>query len=457
MTKRAVTRELAQYIVNLKYEDLPQATIQAAKEAVLDQSGIMLMGSTLPWTQPSYDVVRELGSRPECTIVGYGTKVSAPDAAFVNANFGHSCELDDSGYDGGCHAGALTVPPALALAEREHLSGRDLLLAVVAGYEILSRIGRVVTRPVLDRGFHHQSVVGPFGAAAVAGKLLGLNAEKMDHALSIAGSHSSGTMEYDQRGGEVKRLHSSIPVRGGMMAVLLARRGLTGPDTILEGLRGIPRVFVGVEDVEPMVNDLGNHGWYAIQGRIVKPFPTVGTIHTSIQAVTRLMQEQQLRPEQVKEIHIWVNSLTLTHGGSIYEPKDTIGAQFSMAFSLGLRLVKGRNDLRDYLDPSLWKDPEILALGKKVQIHSDPKMVGDAWQGARVQVILADGRVMEAEELYRKGSPQHPFTREELDIKFRSLASAVLDEQGMRRVMEMVTHLEEVEDISQVVHLLVKS
>jgi 2-methylcitrate dehydratase PrpD len=457
MSKTSATREIAEYIVGLKYEELPEQTIAAAKEAVLDQLGIMLMGSTLPWTKPSYEVVLEQGSRPESTIVGWGGKVSAIDAAFVNATLGHSCEFDDSGYNGGCHPGALTVPTALALAERDRLTGRDLLLSVVVGYEIISRIGGVMGRPVLDKGFHHQTVIGPFGAATVAGKLLGLDADKMVHALSIAGSHSSGTMEYDQTGGEVKRVHSSIAVRGGMMAVLLARRGLTGPPTILEGLRGIPRVFAGIENIDGIVKDLGRRDWFAVQGRIVKFFPTVGTIHTAIQTIDRLMREKSLRPEQVEEIHIGVGPLTVSHGGAIYEPTDTISAQFSMAFSLALRLLKGRNDLTDYMNAELWTDPEIVALIKKVHIHADPKMVGDIWCGAWARVVLRDGTTLETEQLYRKGSPQEPATWEELTGKFRRLASAALDEQGVQRIAETVDRLDQLDDVSALAQLLVKS
>lgn len=456
MANRPVTRELAKYIVGLKYEDLLPETIQAAKEVALDQIGIMLMGSTLSWTQPSYKVMRELGSKAECTIVGTATRVAAPDAAFVNANFGHSCEFDDSGYSGGAHPGALTVPPALAIAERGHLSGQDFLLAIVLGYDTISRIGRVVSKPVLDKGFHHQSVVGPFGAATVAGKLLGLTEDEMVHALSIAGSHCSGTMEYDQRGGEVKRIHSSIPVRAGIIAALLAQQGLTGPDSILEGLRGIPRVFGDILDPDPISEELGPEGWHAVQGRIVKPFPTLGTLHTSIQAITRL-QEQGLRPEDVDHIDVWANSLTLSHGGAIYEPKDTIGAQFSMGFSLALRLIKGRNYLQDYMDPSLWSDPEIVALGKRVTVHADPDMVGEIWFGARVDVTLVNGTQMEATELYRKGSPQAPLTEDELLVKFRGLASAALDESEIQRIFEVVGSLDKLADIADLGRVLTKA
>ncbi|MCC6535847.1 MAG: MmgE/PrpD family protein [Burkholderiales bacterium] len=453
MSSVSVTQAIARYIVDLKYEDLPRETIAAAKEAVLDQLGIMLMGSTLPWTRPSYELVLDLGSRPEATIVGRGGKVSALDAAFVNANLGHSCEFDDSGYNGGCHPGALTVPTALALAEKHHLSGQELLLSVVLGYEIMSRIGGVMGRAVLDKGFHHQTVIGPFGAAAVAGKLLRLDADTMVHALAIAGSHSSGTMEYDQAGGEVKRLHSSIAVRGGMMAVLLAQRGLTGPRTILEGLRGIPRVFAGIENVAPIVENLDRRDWFAVQGRIVKFFPTVGTIHTAIQAIARLMEEQSLRPEQVDAIHIGVGPLTVSHGGAIYRPTDTISAQFSLAFSLALRLVKGRNDLGDYMNPKLWKDPEIVALIERIHVHPDARMVGDLWCGAWARVVLRDGRVLETEQLYRKGSPQQPLTWDELAGKFRRLACAALDEQGAQRIAATVNRLDQVEDVAALLPL----
>jgi len=153
---------------------------------------------------------------------------------------------------------------------------------------------------------------------------------------------------------------------------------------------------------------------------------------------------------------LWVNRSSVTHVGSIYEPTDTLSAQMSMPFSLGLRLVKRRNELRDYMDSSLWKDPQIMAVGRKVHMHPDPSMIGAARYGVRMQVRLADGRVLEAEELYRKGSLQNPFTQEELEAKFRSLASAVLDEQGMRRVIERVNRLEDVQDTSDVLPLLVK-
>jgi 2-methylcitrate dehydratase PrpD len=463
-----VTRRIARYLTDLRYDDLPAGAVQAAKDALLDQLGIMMTGSTLPWTEPAYRVVREIGRPGDSTVVGHGDRLSALDAATVNATYAHSCELDDSGYRGGCHSGALSVPCALALAESMHLSGRDLLLGIVIGYEILYRIGRVLSRPVVELGFHHQSVVGPFGVAAVAAALLGLSAEQAVHALSIAGSHSSGVMEYDQHGGEVKRYHNAMATRAGMTSVLLARAGLTGPPTILEGRRGVVRLFGRVDDPSYIVDGLDDRSWFAVQGRTTKVYPTVGTVPTSIQALARIMDEHAFRPEDVVRIDVWVQPNALLHGASIYEPTDTISAQFSLAFSLGLRLVKGRNELRDYMDPTLWTDPAVLAVGKRLRVHGDPRYGRRAegeggssidWttvNGARVRVELRDGRVLEAEEPYRKGSMMNPITTAELHEKFRGLAAAVLDPAGTDRVIETVADLERLDDTAALPPLLVR-
>ena len=457
----AFAAQIATYITDLRYEDLPAETVAAAKGALLDELGIMLMGSTLPWTVPVRRVAEQTGRSGDCTVIGWGDRLSALDAAVVNANYAHSCELDDSGFSGGAHSGALSVPVSLAFSEDGGRSGRDLLLAVVVGYEVLYRIGRVLSRPAVELGFHHQGVVGPFGVTAVASKLLGLPPEQVAHALSIAGSHSSGTMEYDQAGGEVKRYHNAMATRAGILAAYLAREGLTGPPTILEGRRGVVRMFGRVEDPSYIVDGLDDKSWFAVQGRTAKIFPTVGTIPTSIQAVAAIMAEHTFAPADVSRIDVWVQPNALLHGASITEPTDTISAQFSLAFSLGLRLVRGANDLRDYMNPQLWTDPDILRIGQLLNVHGDPSYgakddpasggTSINWQtvnGARVRVELNDGRVLEAEEPYRKGSKWNPITQAELEAKFRGLASAVLTDAQQDRVIEAVAKLDDTSNVA---------
>lgn len=158
-----------------------------------------------------------------------------------------------------------------------------------------------------------------------------------------------------------------------MMSALLARAGLTGPPTILEGRRGVVRMFGRVEDPSFIVDGLEDTSWFAVQGRTMKIYPTVGTVPTSIQALASLVDEHQFRPEDVARVDVWLQPNALVHGAAIREPTDTIGAQFSLAFSLGLRLVTGRNDLRDYLDPARLADPRIRAIGELLHVYGDPR------------------------------------------------------------------------------------
>jgi 2-methylcitrate dehydratase PrpD len=460
---------LADYVVGLTYDDLPPSTVAAVKGALVDQLGIQLMGSTLPWTKPARDVILALGGRGEVTVVGHGDRLGAVDAATINANYAHSCELDDSGYSGGAHSGALSVPCAVALSELRHLSGRDLILGVALGYEVLHRIGRVLSRPAIELGFHHQGVVGPFGVAAVTSKLLGLSAEQTTHAFSIAGSHSSGVMEYDQAGGEVKRYHNAMATRAGMTSAYLAAAGLTGPPTIFEGPRGVVKMFGQVDDASHIVEGLEDHSWFAVERRTVKMYPSVGTVLTSIQAMARICQENDFNSSDVRSIDVWVQPNALMHGASIVHPTDTISAQFSLAFSLGLRIAKGRNDLADYRDPANWKDPDIYALAEKLHVLGDPSYgardpaeggTSINWatvNGARVRVELNDGRVFEADEPYRHGSVMNPVTPEDLAAKFRSLAAPVLDERAIVEVLATIDRLEELEDVSDLVRQLTVS
>ena len=220
------------------------------------------------------------------------------------------------------------------------------------------------------------------------------------------------------------------------------------------------RLFARVDDPSYIVEGLDDRSWFAVQGRTMKIFPTVGTVPTSVQALARIMSEHTFSPDDVARIDVWVQPNALLHGASITKPTDTISAQFSMAFSLGLRLVQGRNDLRDYMNPQMWTDPTILRVGEILEVHGDPgyghkddPSTGTSidWRtvnGAKVVVALRDGRVLEAEELYRKGSMMNPITADELRTKFTGLASAVLSEDQQNKVVETVAGLEDVDNVA---------
>jgi 2-methylcitrate dehydratase PrpD len=449
-----ITGKLAAHVSKLRYEDIPSDVIEKAKDCILDQVGVELIGSTLEWNKIAYRYVMDMGGRPESTIVNYGTKAPTLDAAFVNATFGQGCELDDVGFGAGGHLSAATVPVGLALAEKERVDGKALLSAVVAGCDVMYRLLLAVRPSSGKRGFHSHGIGGPFGAMIVAARLLRLSDEQMLHAFGIAGNHASGTMEYDQTGGEVKRVHAGIAARGGIQAAMLARLGLTGPPTIIEGKRGFLRVFADQYDMDVITKNLGIE--FGIMRIWFKMFPCVATVQGVIDTLAKIMEDHKIRADDIEEIQVGLSETSLSHGGAIYAPHDVASAQFSLPFSLALRLLKNDNDLSLYMDSKLWTDPKVLALAKKVKSYADPKAKGDQNYNTTMEVKLASGKSIKAFQQYPPGSPLNPVSRGELRKKFRKLAGAVLPESQIDQIIEKVDRLETSDDASDLTRSLVQ-
>ncbi|HEY7168358.1 MAG TPA: MmgE/PrpD family protein [Candidatus Binatia bacterium] len=448
-----IAESLAAYIHDLNYGDLPPEVVERLKELLLDQLGCEVIGSTVEWNQPVYRFVRENKHGGAATVVNYGDRVPLDDAALVNGTFGQGCELDDYYDQGGGHPGASTVPVGMALAQRQPISGKQFLAALAAGYEIGWRVGRALLPEMMRRGYHAQGVVGVFVSATAAVKLLALDRTKITHALAIAGSHASGTMEYDQSGGEVKRAHNGMACCGGLRSAMLAEMGLTGPPTIFEGERGILRVFSGKCDTEPLIKKLGSE--FAVMHAAVKRFPVNASQHSPIELLEKLIQEHRIRPADIRTIEVGVNEAVILHGGSIVAPMEVIQAQFSLRFSLAVRLLRGSNDLKFYLDPATWHAPDILDTVRKITLFADPAAQAKRRFACTMQITLADGRVLVGAVDAPKGTSANPLTHAEIREKFFRLGSSALPQAQLERIAARVESLEEENDVSVVASLLI--
>jgi 2-methylcitrate dehydratase PrpD len=449
-----ITEKLAAHTAKVRYEDIPPEAIEKAKDCILDQVGVELIGSTLEWNKIAYRYVADMGGRAESTIVNYGAKAPALDAAFVNATFGQGCELDDVGFGAGGHPSAATVPVALALCEKQRSTGKDFLAAVVVGWDVMYRLLAAVRPSSGKRGFHSHGIGAPFGAMATAARLLRLNNGQILHAFGIAGMHSSGTMEYDQTGGEVKRVIAGIAARGGIQAAMLAQLGLTGPPTIIEGKRGFLKVFADEVEPEEITRDLGSD--FKIMRVWFKIYPCVATVQGVIFTLAKMIEEHHFGADEIDEIRVGISETSLSHGGAIYEPHDTASAQFSLPFSLAIRLLKNDNDLSFYMDPKLWTDSKVLALAKKVKSYADPNAKKDQNYNTTMEVKLTNGKTFKAFEAYPPGSPLNMVSRDVLRAKFRKMARAVLAEERIEKLIEAVDRLETYEDAAKLIPLLVK-
>jgi 2-methylcitrate dehydratase PrpD len=442
-----IALQLARYVAALNYDDLPIDVVNKTKLLVLDQLGAELIGSTLEWTQPALKLIEYAPStKEESTIVNCGRKTVAWDAAFVNATFGQGCELDDMAFGSAGHIGTATIPAALAVGEREHISGKQFLTSVVAGYEVMYRLMTAVQPHHAVRGFQSQGIGGPYAAAVVAGKMLSLSDCEMVNAIGIAGSHSAGSLEYDQSGGEVKRVHAGLAARGGIQSAVLAQYGLTGPPTIIEGKRGFCHIFADKSNPDLILKNLGQT--FNIRNSWIKMYPAIATIHTAIAAVSELTDKYHVRPDEVVDIKVGIAEHSLLHGAAIYQPTDVASAQFSLGFSIALQIARRANELSLYMDPRLWIDQDIIRLSQKVKAYADPEAVGTKRTRACVDIKLTDGRTLHAIHDFPRGSPKNPVSEEELYQKFRILAAAALTKEQIEELITMVENVEELEDIS---------
>jgi 2-methylcitrate dehydratase PrpD len=454
MAGETVASRLARWVTGLRYEDLSPEAVFHAKRCMLDTLGVQIRGSTLPWIQPVYRYVRSLGGRDEATVTYHGDRLSAPYAAYANSTFSYSCELQHHGSFGSAHTGVIVVPTVQALGEMLCSTGQEMVTAMVAGYEVQGRLGATLFKPVFKRHFHPQGVFGVFSAAAAAGKLLRLDEEQQAHAFAIAGSHASAILEYDQAGGEVKRIHGAIALRSGIQAACMAKEGLTGPLTVFEGQRGIFASFGGGEsDPELLFSNIGQP--FCITQCRFRIYPTIGSCHNALDIVNDLIEEHPFSFRDIEKIRIGMRELSVMHVTSISRPHDVISAQASLGFSLGARLVKGSNDLEMYIDPDIWRDPDVLSVADKLEaytlsVESQPRMT-------RVEIFLKGGRVLEGEREDARGSETFPFSQDVLDNKFRKLAGALIPVDRVELIMKQVSAMERLESIKQLVPLLQKN
>ena len=454
------SKTLASWVAGLQLSDVPHEVRAHARRFILDNFGCQIAGATLPWSQTYYNVLRSTRSGNPSTVAYFGDKLSPDDAAFLNSTFNHANETDDTHLKSPTHPGGIAVPAALALAEYAKAGGEKLLLAVIAAYEIQIRISWACSPYLIYRGHHPPVGVGPFGAAMAGAVIMGFDAETALNALAIAGSHSAGLIEYTKTGGSVKRIHSAIPTQAGVRAALFAQAGITGPHSILEGDKGFCKVFAVDYDLTRLTERLGTH--YHLLDNALKPYSCCHLIHAAFDALDSLRDKHPLAPEQVKRITVYTNSEPiLSHIGSIIEPADILGAQFSLPFSMAMRLhhggrgVNGGNGFWDYPRVDL-KDPKLLATARSVRcVVPDRNEWAAVDKGAGIEVETTDGRRLREIVAYSKGLPENPMSEAEVKDKFRSLVEPILPQGRTQQIIDAVDGLEAIDDVDRLARLLV--
>lgn len=448
-----LTQKFAAFIARTNYDDLPKQVVDLAKERIMDTAGAAIAGS-VNWEYASQlrEACKKLGSG-SCGVIGGEKCYPAAHAAMINATYAHSVELDDGHKNAGCHAGAVVVPTALIMAQALGRSGKELVAAVAIGYEVTYRIASHVNPAQINKGFHPSSNCGAYGAAAVAGKLMGLNEEQLANALGQAGMLASGTMEATKSGQRAKCVQVGNAAYNGILAAYLAETGMEGCLTALEGPNGLFATQSENVDVEDVCRDLGKV--YTIGDTYNKMYPSCRHAQPGIEAALDLGVEHKIDPADVAAVHIGTHKVAYELTGIIKEPKNSGEAKFSLAYGSAVALRRHRFGVADLMERS-YTDPETLRLADKVTCEIDPDVqaVFPKKRGAKVRIELKDGTVYEKELYDLKGSPGNPVSIGELERKFMSSAGAAMPEIRAQQLLELLRDVEALDSVDGLVSLL---
>jgi len=450
------TQTLATYISELSYKHIPQAVISHVKFCLIDSLGCALFGSTLQWGKIITSFVKEMGKGKGALIWGDGTEVPSTSAPLANGTLIHSFEMDDLHRVGVIHPGAEAIPAADALVRRAgNVDGKRFLTAVVAGYEVGCRVAMTGGAAQLRRGFHPSATSGTFAAGAAAAKMLQLNSSKTLHALGIAGTQAAGLMAA-QHASMVKRMHPGRSAQAGVYGALLAAKGFTGIEDILEApYGGFCSTFCDNPNLSHLTQDLGKRFETLNVG--CKPYPCCGSNHTSIDALKKILSNHpEVSAENVDKIRIRTTRATKLHVGWPYKPNSMTTAQMNLPFCVAV-LLHDRDFFVDQITEKSIHSDAVLNTANKIEVVEDPEFesLGDEGRhGVNLEVHLQNGTRYSEQILHAKGSDQHPMSEDEILQKFRLLASRVISRPRLEKLEDTLLRLEKLDDARKIAKLL---
>ena len=458
MSHPGVARRFARFVAGLALEDVPPPVVARASWLALDTIGNCLASSGQEFGRSVLQVAERLGGPPESTLVGGKTKVAAANAVLANGTLAHGLDFDDTREDAIVHTGSVAVSTALAVGEAVGASGRAALEALIAGGEVMCRVGLAVPGRFHARHYHPTALAGSFAAAAGAGKLHGLTEDELVRAFGICGSQAGGIIEYLADGSWTKRLHPGWAAHAGVVAALLARSGFTGPETVFEGAHGFYQAFAGGHDggrLDELLASLGRV--WELEQLTFKPYPCGSIAHPYMDCALRLRDRHRIRPDQIAEVRCRTAEGPVPR---LWEPlaakqapPNGYAAKFSLPYLLAVMLVKGQAGLAAFSDEAV-RDEGVLGVAARVTYELDPAIDYPRQFVGHVRIRLSDGRLVEERQDHPRGGPAFPMAPEELEAKFRSNAGLVAPADRVERIIRHVTGMAAEERLTALMELL---
>ena len=453
--KTKITRRLAEYAAQLTFADLPAATVEKTKQAVLDLLGIAIRASVERESSAvTRKVVDELGAPGRATGIGIGPRYQPQYAALLNATFAHTLDFDDTHEGSSLHPGAPVIPAVLAIGEEKEATGRQVVPAIVAGYDTSVRISEAADPgSQYERGFHMTATCGVFGATAALVNLTGAGADVLENAFGINGSQAAGSLQFLENGAWNKRIHTGLTAHNAILALRFAQAGALGARDALEGRSGYFRGYTDRANPEHVLKTLGER--FAIDETAFKPYPSCRYSHAALDSLCEIVAQEKIAAADVSAVRIGLPRAGMALIGipedAKRKPRSIVDGQFSMHFLAAVALTHGRMTWDDYV---LLGDPQIARTMERIDVQIDPEIEARFPTMAASVEVVAGERTIRRVNWTPKGEPDKPLGWNEVTAKFMSLAQAAYDNDRCVRIVQMVRSLELLDGIGELTTLL---
>lgn len=454
------TSELVKHAIDLKYSDLPEKVINKTKEFILDTLAVAVAGSSAEGCRDVVDQMVYWGGRPESTIWIFGYKAPSFHAAMANGMMSHARDFDDTHEVLYAHCHSSVLPAVLTAAEQKgEVNGEELITAITLGVDILCRLGQSIK---LFYGWHDTGVLGAYGSAFAAAKILGLDEEKTRNTIGIVHAQIPGCNRQARQDGTLaKRMQPGFAAMAGVFSANLANRGLTGAKAALEGEHGFFNLYKDHgEDFNPdqstqrLLEGLGTR--YEVLNLSMKPYPSCRSTHSSIDAALEIVRSNQIDPDDVESATVYISDVTMEKVGKPFKIRTNpqVDAQFSIPYTIAVALSREKVVLNDF-EPHNVGNQKIIKLAEKITCIAKPEL--KARVPLKIDLKMKDGQTLSKTVSLIKGHPEKPLTRNERIGKVQDCwnnSDKPLGKEKMDQLISTIDRLEEIKQVKQLVEKL---
>jgi len=443
--EKGISRQCADFVTSVSFPELDLETVSVAKKCIIDWLGCVLGGSSTSAARIIGDIVQEMGGKPQSTLIGDFNKATCLQASMVNAYNCHILEMDDVHKSSIVHPAAPVISTAFALGEYLGSSGKELIEAIVAGYDVMIRIGEAVT-PSHYTIWHSTATCGTFGAAAAAAKLLGLDEMQILYSMGNAGSQAAGLWEFATDKAMTKYLHCGKAAYNGLLSSLMAKKGFTGATRILEGDRGFFKAYSKETNFEDSFNDMGEK--YRINETVYKPYASCRHTHGPINGILEIMAQHGLSYKNVESVHVQTYETVLKLAGNT-DYSSPPAARFSISYCLACALLFGKVGVGEFSEEVL-KDPRIEEIIQRIKVEATEEMnsMHPAKWPSKISIRTTSGESYSIFIEYPKGDPENTMTDLEIEQKYLSLATLKISESRSLELLKRCRNIENYDNIA---------